>query len=82
MPGVVAQECAVGTAQFVKGNWYCSAVDSISYRNFPGTGHYNRVVHMDTLTGVCKMEKLVYSGSLSPLNEEVRSYIPVQPPER
>ena len=78
MSGVLAQECAVGTAQLIKGNWYCSAVDSVSYRNFPGTGHYNRVVHMDTVTGECKMEKFVYSGSLAPLNEEVRSYIQLQ----
>ena len=75
MPGVFAQECAIGTAQFIKGNWYCSAVDSVSYRNFPGSGHYNRVVHMDTNTGQCIMEKFVYSGSLSPLNEEVSPHI-------
>ena len=78
MLGVSAQECAVGTANNHNGNWYCSSVDSISYRNFPGTGHYNRVIHMDTITGECKVEKFVYSGSLSPMNEEVRSYLPVQ----
>lgn len=71
VPGTNAQECALGTAVQYKGNWYCSPVDSISYRNFPGTGHYNRVTHMDVETGACETEKYVYSGSLSPLNEEV-----------
>ena len=66
-----AQQCNVGTAIDIKGNWYCSAVDSISYTNFPGNGHYNRVIHMDTATGECTMDKHFYSGSLSPLNEEV-----------
>ena len=62
---------AVGTAVKLKGNWHCFAVDSISYRNSLGTGHYNRVTHMDIETGVCTTEEYNYSGFLSPLNEEV-----------
>ena len=69
------QQCDAGTAINIKGNWYCSSVDSISYTNFPGTGHYNVVTHMNTTTGSCTTEKYVYSGSLSPLNEEVGQYL-------
>jgi len=56
-----------------RGNWYCSAVDSISYTNFPGTGFYNKVTKMIAATGQCETEKHSYSGSLAPLNEEVRT---------
>lgn len=72
MPGVVkAQQCAAGTAVEIAGNWYCSAVDKITYSNFPGTGYYNKVVSMDSSTGNCETVKYDYSGSLAPLNEEV-----------
>ena len=69
--GVTAQQCSAGTASEIHGNWYCSAVDSISYTNFPGTGFYNKVTNMDASTGTCATVKHTYSGSLSPLNEEV-----------
>ena len=66
-----AQACAAGTAQEINGNWYCSKVSGITYTNFPGTGSYNKVVDMNEGTGECRSEKYGYSGSLSPLNEEV-----------
>ena len=69
------QQCDVGTAINIKGNWYCSSVDSISYTNFPGTGHYNVVTYMNTSNGACTTEKYVYTGSLSPLNEEVGQFL-------
>lgn len=69
--GVAAQACAAGTAQEINGNWYCSAVKAISYTNFPGTGAYNKVIGMNAANGECTTERYSYSGSLSPLNEEV-----------
>lgn len=69
------QACDAGTASNINGNWYCSSVDSISYTNFPGTGHYNLVTYMNTSNGACITEKYVYTGSLSPLNEEVCQYV-------
>jgi len=33
-------------------------------------GDFNRVVHMNTTTGICTQEKFDYTSSLSPLNEE------------
>lgn len=70
---VAAQACAAGTASEINGNWYCSPVTAITYSNFPGTGSYNKVTGMDASTGECTQERYTYSGSLSPLNEEVRS---------
>ena len=70
-----AQACAAGsgtgTAQEINGNWYCSQVSAITYQNFPGHGYYNRVTNMDADTGECSSQAYAYSGSLSPLNEEV-----------
>ncbi len=71
--GSNAQVCAAGTAQEINGNWYCSEVAAISYTNFPGNGSYNKVTNMDATTEQCSVEQYDYSGSLSPLNEEVRA---------
>lgn len=69
--GSNAQACAAGTAQEINGNWYCSEVNAITYTDLPGNGSYNRVTNMDAATGQCSFEQYGYSGSLSPLNEEV-----------
>ncbi len=68
-----AQSCAAGSAQEINGNWYCSEVRAITYNNFPGHGYYNKVTDMDASNGQCTSEQYGYSGSLSPLNEEVGS---------
>ncbi|KAK2767856.1 target of Sbf [Emmonsiellopsis sp. PD_33] len=66
---VSAQACAAGTAQQIGGNWYCSAVDSITYTNFGSSGTYNEVTSMGG--GSCSSKAKEYSGPLAPLNEEV-----------
>lgn len=68
---VSAQACAAGSAQEILGNWYCSEVKAITYTNFPGNGYYNKITGMDANTGQCTGEQYHYTGSLSPLNEEV-----------
>ncbi|KAG8527097.1 uncharacterized protein KY384_008526 [Bacidia gigantensis] len=70
-----AQECAAGSAKKVAGNWYCSAVNAIKYENFPGHGFYNKVSNMNATTGECTSEQHNYSGSLSPLDEELSLHI-------
>ena len=65
------QACAAGSAKEVLGNWYCSEVEAITYLNWPGYGQYNRITSMDVETGECTSEPYRYSGSLSPMNEEV-----------
>lgn len=69
----VTAQCAAGTTQEINGNWYCSEVTAVTYTNFPGFGSYNKITGMDASTGDCSSERYNYSGSLSPLNEEVRS---------
>ncbi|KKZ64217.1 hypothetical protein EMCG_01470 [[Emmonsia] crescens] len=65
---VSAQACD-GTAQNIRGSWYCSAVDSIIYANFDFSGSYNEITHMKN--GSCSSHPKIYSGSLAPLNKEV-----------
>ncbi|KAF1992603.1 hypothetical protein K402DRAFT_416249 [Aulographum hederae CBS 113979] len=66
----VADNCATGAFN-EKGNWYCQAVKKISYSGFEGQGHYNEITGMDKATGTCSSKPRYYSGSLSPLDEEV-----------
>ena len=67
----VAAQCAAGTAQEINGNWYCSQTTAVTYTNFPGFGSYEKITGMDADTGNCSSVRYDYSGSLSPLNEEV-----------
>ena len=69
--GVTAQACAVGMAQEINGNWYCSEVTAVTYTDFPGFGFYEKITDMDADSGICSSERYNYSGSLSLLNEEV-----------
>lgn len=55
----------------VDGNYYCSQVDAITYTSVGGDGSYDKVTNMDSNSGTCSSEPYGYSGSLSPLNEEV-----------
>ena len=72
--GIAAQACTAGTAEEINGNWYCSEVTAVTYANFPGFGSYDKITDMDADTGDCTSERYHYSGSLSPLNEEVGSF--------
>ncbi|KAI7311410.1 hypothetical protein KC367_g2162 [Hortaea werneckii] len=56
------------------GNWYCQAVEALTYTGVGGQGSYNRVTNMnpDADPGSqCSSESRGYSGNLSPLDEEV-----------
>lgn len=68
---VSAQACAEGSAHQLGGNWYCSAVNSIAYTNFGGSGSYDEITGMDG--GKCTSTKKNYSGPLAPLDGEVRA---------
>jgi Glycine-rich protein domain (DUF2403) len=65
----VAQACAPGTAQEISGNWYCQAVNAISYTNFGLPGSYNKVTSM--VDGSCGSTPQSYAGGISPMDEEV-----------
>ena len=65
-----ADFCFDGSSEFM-GNYYCQQVNAITYTGVGGDGTYNRVTNMDGDTGTCSSTPQEYSGSLSPLNEEV-----------
>ncbi|KAH8679839.1 putative TOS1-like glycosyl hydrolase-domain-containing protein [Tricladium varicosporioides] len=69
LAGVNADQCAAGSKQ-VQGNWYCQPVQAIKYSNvgFPGT--YNQITNMGA-DGRCSSTPKQFTGSLSPLDEEV-----------
>jgi Glycine-rich protein domain (DUF2403) len=67
---VHAQACAAGSAKEIGGNWYCDAVKAITYADFGSTGSYKKITSMDG--GNCQSEPFDYSGSLAPMDGEVR----------
>ncbi|KAK3716652.1 target of Sbf [Vermiconidia calcicola] len=58
-----------------RGNWYCARVNAITYTGVGGEGTYKRVTNMDPYSGTCSSELSGYSGTLSPLNEEVSLHV-------
>ena len=66
---VAAQACAAGSAQEIDSNWYCQAVNAISYTNFGTLGTYNKVTSM--ANGLCGSTPQSYGGGIAPLDEEV-----------
>lgn len=55
------------------GNWYCSMVKAITYNGVSGgENKYNKITSMDGDSGSCQSTPFSYSGSMAPLDEEVR----------
>ena len=54
------------------GNWYCSMVKALTYNGVGGENKYNKITKMDGNSGSCESTPQGYSGSMSPLDEEVR----------
>lgn len=52
------------------GNYYCQEVKGIVYTGVGGSGSYNKITAMGS-NGVCSSTPHGYSGTLSPLDEEV-----------
>ncbi|KAF2417230.1 hypothetical protein EJ08DRAFT_622322, partial [Tothia fuscella] len=65
-----ADLCSMGS-KVVKGNWYCQAVQRIAYKGVGGQGSYNKITHMDPITGACSSSPQPFSGSMSPLDEDI-----------
>ncbi|KAF2855473.1 hypothetical protein T440DRAFT_474885 [Plenodomus tracheiphilus IPT5] len=71
------QLCA-GTAELSKdGNWYCSEVSAITYRNISQPGAYNRTISIDPRTGLCSHARQDYpnTGPQTPLFGEVSMHL-------
>jgi hypothetical protein len=69
--GASAQACAPNTAHEEGGNWYCQAVNAISYTNFGTPGQYNKVTSFNEGAGSCSSVSTDYAGGISPMDEEV-----------
>lgn len=68
--GAWAQACAAGSAYNQNGNWYCQAVNAISYTNFGTPGKYEKVTSFND-NGKCSSVSTAYAGGISPMDEEV-----------
>lgn len=68
--GAVADLCADGSTDD-NGNWYCQEVTAVTYTGLSGSGSYNKITNMDSTTSTCSSNPFGYSGSMSPLDEEV-----------
>lgn len=66
-----SHELCAETSFFEKGNWYCKAVQLITYENLGRAGSYKDVVNMDQQTGECQFADKPYGGPLAPFNEPV-----------
>lgn len=54
------------------GNWYCSKMEAITYNGVGVDNKYNKITKMDGDSGNCESSPFGYSGTMSPLDEEVR----------
>ncbi|KAI4631861.1 uncharacterized protein J4E87_002568 [Alternaria ethzedia] len=73
-----AKELCRGTAELSSdGNWYCSEVWAITYRNISQPGAYNRTTTVDPKTGICGHERVDYpsAGPLTPLFGQVSMHL-------
>lgn len=70
----VSADCSI-TSFLENGNWYCEAVQLISYAGLDTSGSYKAVSNMDTSTGDCTFESKAYSGSIAPFDEELSVHI-------
>ncbi|KAK4998946.1 target of Sbf [Elasticomyces elasticus] len=71
LPASFADHCSEGSSQDALGNWYCQPVKAITYTGVGGKGSYNKITNMDSTSGKCSSFAYGYSGSMSPLDEEV-----------
>lgn len=58
------------SCQTIAGNTYCGAVKQVVYNNVGFSGTYDKVTSFNS-DGTCSQESFSFSGSLSPLDEEV-----------
>ncbi|KAF5101923.1 hypothetical protein D0Z00_000578 [Geotrichum galactomycetum] len=55
----------------ISGNYYCNKVNQVVYENIGFSGSYNEVTNFDTSSCSCSSKPVSFSGSLSPLDQEV-----------
>lgn len=62
----VAADC-----QNVGGNYYCSQTSKVTFPNLGFSGLYQDITNMDENLGSCSSSNLDFSGTMSPLDEEL-----------
>ncbi|KAF2836376.1 hypothetical protein M501DRAFT_980460 [Patellaria atrata CBS 101060] len=77
--GVQADLCT-GTSKQINGNWYCQAVQRISYHGVGGRGTYKKVTGFNENTRTCSSVDFDFEGSLAPMDEDISFHFrgPVQ----
>jgi len=65
--------CSRTSERASDGNWYCSEVRAITYRNISQPGFYNRTTDVNPQNGICGHEPVRYGANdpLTPLYGEV-----------
>lgn len=66
-----SQDLCNGHAVEEAGNWYCQAVEQITYSNVGKVGSYQEVVNMDPTTGQCDFATKEVSSPMAPFDEGV-----------
>ena len=62
---------AQADCQLIGGNYYCSETTAIAYDNIGYSGSYSDVTNMDESSCKCSQDSVSFSGSMSPLDEEL-----------
>lgn len=68
---LVASAQASSSCTETGGNWYCDETSKIIYKGIGFSGSYSDVTAMDESSGSCSSETVSFSGTLSPLDEEL-----------
>lgn len=68
---VITRVAADNSCQFISGNHYCAPVDRVQYNNVGFSGSYMDVTGFDTASCSCSQTPHAFSGTLSPLDEEL-----------
>lgn len=59
------------SCSYIDGNYYCSSVNAVYYDDIGYSGSYSDVTNMDEDSCECTSESYSFSGTLSPLDEEL-----------
>lgn len=71
---VFADRCADGSVDD-GGNWYCQEVTAVTYTGLEGKGSYQLNTGYDIASGTCSTAPQAYSGSMSPLDQELAIHL-------
>lgn len=68
---LLSASSADASCQYIDGNTYCNEVSAVEYQNLGFSGSYMDVTNMDETSCECTQSQLSFSGTMSPLDEEL-----------